>query len=159
MKRVLFVILTLASHTAFLAVGFSLGIYLLPIMMARPSPDAATLQALSSEAIYTSEIVEDLRGNDFLHWGSGTISLTSGQIVHEGEIAPGPDYVVYLVPQFVEHEDEFHPLKEASQIIGRVDAFQGFVMDIPDGVEIDNYTTVVVWCETFEEFVLAAQYR
>lgn len=51
------------------------------------------------------------------------------------------------------------PLKEASQIIGRVDAFKGFVMDIPDAVDIDNHTTVAVWCETFEEFVLVAQYR
>lgn len=159
MNRVLFVILGLASHTVFLLVGFLLGIYFLPILMARPSPDAATLKALSAEAAYTVEIVEDLRGNDFFHRGSGTISLTPTQIVHEGEIAPGPDYVVYLVPQFVEHEDEFLPLKDASQFVGRVDAFEGFVIDIPDGVNIEAYTTVLVWCEAFSEFILAAQYR
>ncbi len=159
MKRLLFVVLGLASHAGFLAIGFILGIYFLPIMMARPSPDTATLQALSAEAIYTAEIIEDLRGNDFFHRGSGTISLTPTQIVHEGEIAPGPDYVVYLVPQFVEHEDEFLPLKGASEFIGRVDAFDGFAIDIPDGVNIDAYTTALVWCETFDEFILAAQYR
>ncbi len=159
MKRLVFVGLGIASHTVVLAVGFVLGIYYLPILMARPSPDAATLQELSAAAVYSAEIVEDLPGNDFLHWGTGTIRLTPTQIIHQGQIAPGPDYVVYLVPECVTHEDEFLPIKGQSQRIGRVDAFDGFALSIPGDVNIDAYTTVLVWCETFGEFILAARYR
>lgn len=147
------------THGAALAVGFGLGVYLLPILTAPPSPDAASLEAMSEDAVYTAEITEDLRGNDFLHWGKGTVSLTSTQIVHEGELAPGPDYMVYLVPSFVEHEDEFNPLKADSLVVGSVKTFKGFALDLPDGVDLEAYTTVVVWCEAFSEFIAAAQYR
>jgi hypothetical protein len=147
------------THAGAVAIGFGLGIYLLPILTAPPSPDAATLEEMAEDAVYTAELAQDLRGHDFLHWGKGTISLTQTQIVHEGELAPGPDYMVYLVPQFVEHEDEFLPLKSQSQVIGPVKSFEGFVLDIPEGVSLEDYTTVLVWCEAFSEFIAAAQYR
>lgn len=31
--------------------------------------------------------------------------------------------------------------------------------DVPPAVDIEAYTTVVVWCETFSEFITAAKYR
>jgi hypothetical protein len=156
MRRILF---GTVSHVAALAVGFGLGVYLLPILTAPPSPDAATLEAMAKDAVYTAELAQDLRGHDLLHWGEGTISLTQRQIVHEGELSPGPDYMVYLVPEFVEHEDNFLPLKDQSQVIGPVKTFEGFSLDIPSGVNLDDYTTVLIWCEAFSEFIAAAKYR
>ena len=147
------------THGAALAVGFGLGIYLLPILTAPPSPDAASLAAMAEDAVYRAEFAQDLRGHDFLHWGNGTVSLTPTRIVHAGELAPGPDYMAYLVPRFVEHEDEFLPLKAESRVIGPVKSFRGFALDIPEGVDIEAYTTVLIWCEAFSEFIAAAEYR
>ncbi len=79
--------------------------------------------------------------------------------MHEGKLAPGPDYKLYLVPEFVAHEDEFLPLKEASVRVGDVKTFGGFLLDVPPGVDVSNYTTVLVWCEAFSEFITAAKYR
>ena len=152
-------VLGILSHGAALGVGFGLGVYLLPILTAPPSPDAATLEAMAADAVYTTEFAQDLRGHDFLHWGNGTVSLTATQIVHAGELAPGPDYMVYLVPAFVEHEDEFLPLKADSRVIGQVKTFNGFVLDLPADVDLEAYTTVLVWCEAFSEFIAAAKYR
>ena len=152
-------IIWLVTHGIALAIGFALGVYLLPILTAPPSPDAEVLSESAEDAIYTAEIVEDLRGNDALHWGKGTISLTDTQIVHEGTLAPGPDYMVYLVPQFVEHEDEFAPLKDQSVVIGSVKTFGRFMLDIPAGVDLEAYSTVLVWCEAFSQFIAAAEYR
>ncbi|MEO0636764.1 MAG: DM13 domain-containing protein [Pseudomonadota bacterium] len=156
MRRFIFGTIT---HGAALLIGFVLGIYLLPIITAPPSPDASALEASAQGAVFTAEIAEDLPGNDLLHWGKGTISLTPTQIVHEGELAPGPDYIAYLVPDFVDHEDQFEPLKAQSQALGSVKTFGGFVLDIPQGVNIEDYTTVVIWCEAFSEFIAAAKYR
>ena len=147
------------THGIALAAGFALGIYLLPILTAPDSPDQAVLEEMAADAVYTAELSRELRGNDLLHWGEGTISLTSNQIVHEGRLAPGPDYKVYLVPEFVEHEDEFEPLRDAALQIGDVKTFEGFILDIPEGVDIEAYNTVLVWCEAFSEFITAAQYR
>jgi len=156
MKRL---VIGLVTHGVAGAVGFALGIYLLPILTAPPSPDAATLQAEAANAQYSAELTRELRGSDLLHWGEGTISVSSSMIVHEGALAPGPDYKLYLLDQFVEHEDEFEPIKAQAVLIGDVKSFGGFLLDVPAGVDVSAYTTVLVWCEAFGEFITAAQYQ
>ena len=153
-----FVVL-LFTHGAVLAIGFALGIYFLPILTAPEAPDTAMLLQQAQNALYSAEFERELRGSDFLHWGEGTVSISPAKIVHQGNLAPGPDYKVYLVSEFVEHEDEFLPLKENSVLIGDVKTFDGFLLDVPENVDIEEYTTVLVWCETFGEFITAAKYR
>ena len=147
------------THLIALAVGFALGVYFLPILTAPPSPDAATLDQSAVGADYTAEFTRDLRGSDFLHWGEGAVSVAPARIVHQGELSPGPDYKLYLVPEFVEHEDDFLPIKDQAQLIGDVKTFEGFVLDVPEGVDLEAYDTVLVWCESFSEFITAAKYR
>jgi len=139
-------IIGIVTHGAVLGIGFALGIYMLPILTAPPSPDQATLEARGQGALFSAEFAEDLRGQDFLHWGRGTVRITPTQIVHMGELAPGPDYMVYLVLEFVEHEEDFLPLKDQSRLIGPVKTFGGFALEIPADVDPAAYTTVLVWC-------------
>ncbi|WP_240310816.1 DM13 domain-containing protein [Altererythrobacter sp. ZODW24] len=117
------------------------------------------LEASARDARFTAALTRDLRGSDLLHWGEGTISVGANQIVHEGRLAPGPDYRVYLVDRFVEHEDEFESIKDTAREIGPVNTFEGFLLEVPEGVNIEDYNTVVVWCEAFGEFITATQYR
>ena len=156
MFRRLFLLLT---HAGALAIGFALGIYALPILTAPPSPDAAMLEAEAEAALFTTNFTRDLRGSDFLHWGEGKVSVATDRIVHEGALAPGPDYKLYLTKGFVEHEDEFNPIKSEAQLIGDIKSSQGFVVDVPSDVDINAYTTVVIWCESFGEFITAAAYQ
>lgn len=149
----------LFSHGAALAVGFALGIYFLPILTAPDSPESSMLEQQAQNALHTAEFTRELRGSDFLHWGEGKVSITSTQIIHEGSLSPGPDYKVYLVSKFVEHEDEFLSIKDDSVLIGDVKTFEGFLLDVPASVDVDKYTTILVWCETFGEFITAAKYR
>lgn len=152
-------LLLLISHGAMVAIGFALGVYFLPILTAPPAPDAAMLEERAAAAMFSAELTRDLRGSDRLHWGEGTISLTETQIVHQGRLAPGPDYKLYLLPQFAEHEDEFEPLRAQALRIGDVKSFDGFILDVPEGVDLEAYDTVLIWCEAFSEFITAARYR
>lgn len=152
-------ILLLITHGAALAVGFAAGIYVLPILTAPPSPDAATLETSAQDAMFSATLTRELRGSDRLHWGEGQISLSPTQIVHQGELAPGPDYKLYLVPEFVEHEDEFEPIRDTALQIGDIKSFDGFILDVPAGVDLAAYTTVLIWCEAFSEFITSAEYR
>ena len=156
MKRALLLAVT---HIAALAIGFMAGIYYLPILTAENAPEAAVLEREAAAASYSTTLTRDLRGSDGFHWGEGTISLSDGTITHQGELAPGPDYFVYLTTEFVEDEAEFLALKDEAQLIGAVKSFDGFLLDIPEGVDIENYTTVVIWCESFSEFITAGEYR
>lgn len=148
-----------ATHAGMLAVGFALGIYLLPILTAPESLDKDMLAATAQSGEYKVSFTKDLKGSDFLHWGEGDVSISSTKVVHQGTMAPGPNYKLYLVTEFVEDEAGFLAIKDQAQVIGDIKTFDGFLLDVPAGVDINAYTTVLVWCEAFKEFITAAKYR
>ncbi|GAA6166156.1 DM13 domain-containing protein [Pelagimonas sp. KU-00592-HH] len=152
-------ILLLVTHAIALAIGFALGVYFLPILTAPKGPDRAVLEAEAQGATYTAAFTRDLKGSDFLHWGEGTVSVSPKQIVHMGKLAPGPDYKLYLVPEFVEDEASFEAVKVRSVQVSDVKTFDGLILEVPEGVDIEAYDTVLIWCEAFGEFITAAKYR
>lgn len=152
-------VLLLVTHAIALAIGFALGVYFLPILTAPKGPDRAVLEAEAQGATYTAEFTRDLKGSDFLHWGEGTVSVSPKQIVHMGKLAPGPDYKLYLVPEFVEDEASFEAVKARSAQVGDVKTFDGLILEVPEGVDIEAFDTVLIWCEAFGEFITAAKYR
>lgn len=155
MKR----LLLLASHVLALAVGFALGIYALPILIAPEAPSNAQVQAQAGTAKYQGQFRRDLKDSDALHWGEGSVSIAAGSIALAGELAPGPDYKLYLSPQFVETEAEFNRLKPSMVRVGDVKTFKNFLLEVPESVDIERYDTVVIWCESFGQFITAAKYR
>ncbi len=152
-------ILLLASHLAMLLVGFAAGIYWLPILTAPAPPSAAVVQAIAGKSDFRGQFRRDLAGSDLLHWGEGEISVGKQSIALMGKVSPGPDYKLYLVPEFVENEAQFLKLKARSARVGDIKTFENFIVPVPDGVDVAQYTTVLVWCETFSEFISAAKYR
>lgn len=152
-------LLLLASHASALLLGICLGVYLLPILIAPPAPTEAQVQTLGQVAQYKGTFRRDLQDSDALHWGEGVVSVSVTAIALQGRLAPGPDYKLYLSPTFVETEADFNRLKSTMVRVGDVRTFEHFVVPVPAGIDIHQYTTVVVWCETFGQFITAAQYR
>lgn len=152
-------IILLISHALMLAIGFMAGVYTLPILTAPPGPDAATLQSTARTAAFKGRFDKNLKGSDFLHWGEGDVSISPQSIAHQGRLAPGPDYKVYLTTEFVDTKDGFLRIKAQSQLVGDVKTFNGFLLSVPAGVDVGRFTTVVVWCESFNAFITAAKYR
>ncbi len=152
-------ILLFITHLGVGLGGFALGIYLLPILIAPPAPTESEVKAASADASYSAEFRRDLKGSDALHWGEGTVSIGAKTISLMGKLAPGPDYKLYLSPQYVENEDEFNPLKSQMVRVADVKTFENFVVEVPSGIDPSAYNTVIVWCETFGEFITSAKYR
>ncbi len=67
--------------------------------------------------------------------------------------------MVYLTNEFVEDEAEFEAIKASAQLIGPVKTFGGFLLSVPESVDVSKYSTIVVWCESFGEFITAAKYN
>ena len=152
-------LLLLGTHLAALAVGFALGIYALPILTAPPGPDKAALQAAVSGSLFTGRFERNLEGSDFFHWGEGEVRVMRDKIVHLGRLAPGPDYKLYLAPDFVDTKEGFLKLKAQSRLVGDVKTFDGVIVDVAPGIDVERFTTVVIWCEAFSQFISAAKYR
>lgn len=152
-------LILLVTHAAMLGAGFALGIYALPILTAPKGPDAAALQATTQNAMFKGRFDRNLKGSDFLHWGEGEVRVLRDKIAHEGRLAPGPDYKLYLAGEFVDTKEGFLKIKGNSKRIGDVKTFDGFLIGVPPDVDVGAYTTVVVWCEAFSMFISAAKYR
>jgi hypothetical protein len=149
----------LASHTLTLLLGVALGVYFLPILTAPQGPTEQQVQAQAGPAAYQGQFRRDLKDSDALHWGEGLLNVSARSIGLVGEISPGPDYKLYLSPQFVETERDFERLKDRMVRVGDVKTFKNFLLQVPESVNIDSFNTVIVWCEAFGQFITAAKYK
>jgi len=147
------------THGLALVAGFAAGIYALPILTAPTPPTAAEVQSQSGAAQFTGQFRRDLKGSDLLHWGEGTIAVGRSVITLNGRIAPGPDYKLYLSPEFVETKTEFERMKSRMLRVGDVKTFDNFIVTLPTAVDPAAYNTVIIWCESFSQFITAAKYR
>ena len=156
MKRAL---LLAATHGVALTAGFALGVYLLPILIAPPAPTADAVKTQAASALFTAQFRRDLKDSDALHWGEGTVTVGARQVALMGKLAPGPDYKLYLSPEFVETEAEFNKVKPTMVRVGDVKTFDNFIVEVPAAIDVNQYRAVIVWCETFGQFITAAKYR
>jgi hypothetical protein len=155
-RKRFFLALTL-KFFAGLIIGFGLGIYLLPILIADAPADIAVVQAAADTAEREAKFRRDLPGSDALHWGEGTLYLTADRVTLEGEVSPGPDYRLYLAPSYVEDEKGFFAIKSQSLEIARIKGFKNFSYEIPSGIDTSSYSAVVIWCERFSQFITAGR--
>jgi hypothetical protein len=152
-------ILLAGTHAISLTVGFAAGIYVLPILTAPTSPTIEQVEQAAAGASYRGEFRRDLEGSDLFHWGEGRVTVGSDAVALMGKVAPGPDYKLYLTPSFVETEAEFEAVRDRAVRVGDVKTFENFIVPVPDGIDPADFATVVVWCESFGEFITAASYR
>ncbi len=153
------VTLLIVTHLAVAAAGFAAGLYTLPILVAPTPPTAAEVQATAAKALFTGQFRRDLKDSDALHWGEGTVSVGTDFVTLLGRLAPGPDYRLYLAPEFVETEADFARLKAGMVQVGSVRTFENFVVAVPPGIDPAKFSAVIVWCEAFGQFITAARYR
>ena len=149
----------MATHTVTLLIGIAAGIYLLPLLTAGDGPDKNVLDQVMENRHYSGTFSRDREDSDLLHWGEGELSIGPSRIAFSGRLAPGPDYRLYLSPVFIETEGAFIEQKESMKEIGEINTFDGFLIDIPTGVDPATYTTAIVWCETFDQFITSAVYK
>ncbi len=148
-----------ATHVAAIVVGFAIGIYSLPILTAPASPSVEEVRSTAGAARFTGTFRRDLQDSDALHYGEGTLYVSDDVIAFEGRLAPGPDYRLYLSPEFIETESDFEASKHKMVQVGHVFTFDNFMVDVPDSVDPAAFTTAIVWCESFGQFITAAAYR
>jgi hypothetical protein len=156
MKKTLTLLLT---HSLAIGLGIGLGIYALPILIAPKAPTALEIAGHTASSKFTGNFRRNLKDSDAFHWGDGILSVSSEAVVLTGELAPGPDYKLYLSPEFVETEADFHRLKDRLVRIGDVKTFNNFIVPVPESVDPSQYNTVIIWCEAFGQFITAARYN
>ena len=97
--------------------------------------------------------------SDPIHYGKGRVTVYEGLLHLEPdfEVGPGPKFHVYLVP-----EKEVVPSTNVARTmfvdLGRLKAFKGSQnFDVPAGVDLAKYGSVVIWCEQFGVLISPAK--
>jgi len=150
----------LVKFCAGLVIGFGLGVYFLPILTAEEGLSQAELSHLKQEAavsLRTGTFTRDLPGSDAFHWGEGTIHVSAERIWLDGQIAPGPDYRLYLTKGQIMTKNEFLPVKQDALQIAPIKAYKNFSVTVPDGLDLSGYDSVLIWCEAFSAFITSAR--
>ena len=144
-----------------LPIGFALGVYYLPILVASDGASATQVAAAKSGAMMQANFRRDLTGSDGFHRGEGTLHLSQegGQYFFtlDGSVSPGPDYKLYLTPEYVEDEASFLDIKAQSVRVADITGFDNFRVDVPMSIDPTQYPAVIIWCERFGEFITSGR--
>lgn len=141
-------------------VGVALGFFLFPFVFPPPPAMEQLTEAERSVLVATGDFIH-ADPADRVHYGSGRISVYRKTVFLEDdfEVGPGPKYHVYLVarPRVRKTDD----VKDAKHIdLGRLRSFKGSQRyAIPDGVDLGQYPSVVIWCEAFSVLISPADLR
>jgi hypothetical protein len=149
----------LITHSMALALGVMLGFYLLPILTEPEGPSVSEVTYSSQQALYKTRFHKEVAGSDLLHWGEGDVSISKASISLMGSLAPGPDYFLYLTKNLVDSRESFLEIKADSLKVGPIRTFDNFIVPLDESVDLEQYAAVVVWCETFSQFITSASYR
>ena len=97
--------------------------------------------------------------SDPIHYGKGRVTVYEGLLYLEPdfEVGPGPKYHVYLVPE-AEVLPSTNVAKTMFVDLGRLRAFKGSQnYEVPVGVDLAKYASVVIWCEQFGVLISPAK--
>lgn len=153
------VVALVASHAVALGAGFAAGVYFLPILIAPPAPDVSAVVEIAEQREFVATFSKDRADSDAFHWGEGEVSIGPEAISFEGELSPGPDYKLYLSPEYVETEADFNRLKSSMVEVGDVKTFDRFIVTLADDVDPADFSAVIVWCESFGQYITSGQYQ
>ena len=140
-----------------IAGGFAGGIFVFPFLFPPAPVNEVVDSGISQEIVATGTFIH-ANPSDPVHYGKGRVSVYP-KLLHlesDFEVGPGPKFHVYLVP-----EANITPETRVQDTmfidLGRLKAFSGSQnYPIPEGVDLEKYASVVIWCEQFNVLVSPA---
>jgi hypothetical protein len=137
--------------------GAALGFFLFPFVFPPPPAFEQLIEADRSPLFATGTFIH-ANPSDPIHYGKGKVRVYERTVFLEPdfEVGPGPAFHVYLVPKA--NIRDAAAVKDAMFVdLGGLRAFKGSQRyPIPAGVDLKNYSSVVIWCERFSVLISPA---
>lgn len=132
------------------AFGVAAGFFAFPYVFPPPEAMETLSESEESKLIASGQFIH-ANPSDPIHYGKGKLRVFEKTVFLESdfEVGPGPAFHVYLVPK--------KEIRQSSDVetamfvdLGKLRAFKGSQKyTIPDGVDLKNYPSVVIWCAQF----------
>jgi hypothetical protein len=137
--------------------GVAVGIFIFPYLFPPPPAAERLTEADRSRLVATGTFIH-ANPSDPVHWGQGKVSVYERTVFLEPDfkVGPGPKYHVYLVPKAQVRSEA--DVKAATPVnLGRLRSFEGSQrFSVPESVNLDDYKSVVIWCEQFSVLISPA---
>ncbi len=139
------------------AFGIALGFFFFPYVFPPPPATEMLTEADRANPVAAGQFIH-ADPSDPIHYGKGKVSVFERVVFLEPdfEVGPGPAFHVLLVPK--SNIRKSSDVKDQMYIdLGRLRAFQGSQRyAIPAGVNLKDYSSVVIWCERFSVLISPA---
>jgi Electron transfer DM13 len=136
-----------------------------PAVMNEPAPlmKQSAVTTPIFEQKHSFRFNEQAKGRDKWHWANGTgLILKSDaqtliRLESEFDAAPGPNYWIYLNKNTAINDAKDF-LNDNQRIkIAKLRAFKGGQnYSLPAGLEINDFKSITIWCETFGAYISSA---
>jgi hypothetical protein len=140
--------------------GFALGIFFFPYLFPPPPAVERRSEADRSPLVASGTFIH-ADPSDPVHYGGGKVSVYEKTVFLEPDfnVGPGPKYHVYLVPKSgIRKSDDVKGTMFVD--LGQLRSFKGSQRyEIPGGVDLKNYPSVVIWCEAFGVLISPADLK
>lgn len=143
------------------ACGFAVGVFLYPYIFLADVVGTDQVQDAATRQVIARASFIHANPSDPIHHGMGDATVYQDLVHLEAnfEVGPGPKYHVYLVP-----EADVVPSTDVAKTmfvdLGRLRAFKGSQnYDIPAGLDLAKYPSLVIWCEQFGVLISPAKLR
>jgi len=137
--------------------GVALGFFGFPFVFPPPPAMDTVTEDERGALVATGSFIQP-DPNDPIHRGDGKVSVYEKVVFLEPDFAvgPGPDFRVLLVPK-----PAIRATGDVSTTmyidLGPLRAFKGSQRyAVPDGVDLANYPSVVIWCRAFSVLISPA---
>src|ERR1700754_2294405 len=142
------------------ALGVALGFFFFPFVFPPPPASEVVGEVERARLVATGTFIH-ANPSDPVHWGKGKVSVYQRAVFLEPdfEVGPGPAFHVYLVPKSSIRSSS--DMKDVMYIdLGRLRSFKGSQRyQIPDGVNLKDYPSVIIWCERFGVLISPADLK
>jgi hypothetical protein len=141
--------------------GFAAGIFLYPYVFLADIVATDKVENPAARKVVAKGTFIHANPSDPIHHGRGGLTVYEGLLHLETdfEVGPGPKFHVYLVPEKDVVPDT--PVAKTMFVdLGRLKAFKGSQnYEVPPGVDVARYGSVVIWCEHFGVLISPAELK
>lgn len=139
------------------AFGVAVGFFAYPFVFPPPPAMESISDSEAANVVATGKFIH-ANPSDPIHYGMGGVTVHENVVFLEEdfEVGPGPAFHVLLVP---ETEIRSSSVVDNSMYVdlGALRAFKGSQKyEVPEGVDLTKYPSVVIWCERFNVLISPA---
>jgi hypothetical protein len=153
----------LLTHSLAMSVGLGIGLLSCADNCTAGAVSVSRLAGALGDATYRATFRRDQPGEHPHYWADGTLGITHDGIAFQGRMdvpaSAGPTVTVYLTADRIGSAEDFVRAQPRARRVGLVSPRSRFLLDVPEDIDIEDFTTVVLWSDRGKQLIATARYR